>query len=991
MFLPGNLIPVALLFVVMLSIALIIYAWQRATPGSIYFMMINIGAGAWAFFYLLELNSLYLPAKVAWFSLKYLAVTGLVSALFAFVAYYTELRIRLTRYSWLLLVAFPAVAAVVLATNDIHGWFISNARLILRAPFVLLDYRTQTFFWVVAAYSMLLSLAALLLLIRQERIQPINYYRRQIRLLLAGIALPWVVSLAALLGWSPFPGIDVAPITFTFTLPVFSLAVYKFGLLDLLPVAREIVVENMTDGVIVLDHHGKILDLNRTASQLFADHGPLIGRHLDQVINENPHLQAEFKYNRPGEAEVVLPRSGVRRYYQVSLTTLPFEKDLPPGQLMVIHDISEQKEMQFALQRAKDTAEEATRAKSLFLANLSHEIRTPLNAILGMSSLLLETRLNAEQQEFVHTVRTSGDALLSLINDILDFSKIEAGRLELERAPFDLRMAVEDSIDIIAPQASEKNLDFLFYVADDAPRALIGDMTRLRQILVNLLSNAVKFTERGEVVLEVESENLYDDRYILHFAVRDTGIGIPAERIGALFQSFSQLDSSTTRKYGGTGLGLAITDRLVRLMGGQISVESQPGVGSTFRVTIPFIAAELAVGPIARMDFSDRRVLIVDDNRTNLNILKRQLASRGMIVEELSSPYTALERLESDSNFDLAILDMQMPGMDGMMLAAEIHRRPVGKDLPIILLTSIGQPASQYPRTGLVTTLNKPTKPSQLFELIASILQHPEGRPLTAQGLAPQRRMDVSFARSHPLRILLAEDNQVNQKVAGQMLSRLGYRIDAVANGQEVLAALERQEYDVILMDIQMPEMDGLEATRRIRQRRPHSEGPYIVAMTAYAFQEDIEQAMRAGMDDYISKPVRTEVLQNLLAKISQSRSASPNGAGGDPAVDTLVLQTMQSDLGDVVQEIIESYLEETPRLLAELRQAISNNDPGQVLLHAHSIKSSSEAIGANRLSALAGEIEQFSRQGDVIDVANLQNLTAEYERVEQALRVWSN
>ncbi|HZW02548.1 MAG TPA: response regulator, partial [Anaerolineaceae bacterium] len=507
---------------------------------------------------------------------------------------------------------------------------------------------------------------------------------------------------------------------------------------------------------------------------------------------------------------------------------------------------------------------------------------------------------------------------------------------------------------------------------------------------VNLVSNAVKFTERGEVVLMVESHELYENRYILYFSVRDTGIGIPSERMNVLFQSFSQLDSSTTRKYGGTGLGLAITDRLVRLMGGQIDVESEPGVGSTFRVTLPFVAAELPVGPVTRMDLSDRRVLIVDDNLTNLNILKRQLSSRGMIVEDLSSPFTALERLDNAPAFDLAILDMQMPGMDGLMLAVEMHRRPAGEKLPIILLTSIGQQPFHEPIPNLLATLNKPTKPSQLFDLIASILKQPGSHPLAAGGLPPQRRMDASFARQHPLRILLAEDNPVNQKVAGQMLSRLGYRIESVANGQEVLAALERQEYDVVLMDIQMPEMDGLEATRRIRKRRPRSEGPYIVAMTAYAFQEDIDQAMRAGMDDYISKPVRTEVLQNLLAKVAQMHAAPAGGLDGDAAVDERVLQEMQADLGDVVQEIIDSYLNETPRLLTELRRAVMDNNPALILLQSHSIKSSSAAVGAIRLSELAGGIEQASRQGKEVATTGVQELAAEYERVEAALKVWS-
>jgi PAS domain S-box-containing protein len=766
------------------------------------------------------------------------------------------------------------------------------------------------------------------------------------------------------------------------------------------------IIESAPDAIATMDHLGVVSEFNPAAEQLFGhSRQAVLGRRLEDLIVPPPQHPAQggsadrlFAWcesdSGPRRGEISCGRADGSEF-PAELTVSEARRDgLPPLFVCFVRDITVHKLAQATLREAAETALAASRAKSEFLANMSHEIRTPMNGIIGMTDLALDTELSPRQREYLGLVKSSADSLLTVINDILDFSKIEAGKLSLADAPFGLRDALDETLQALALRAHTKGLELACRIGPDVPDLLIGDSGRLRQVLVNLVGNAIKFTERGEVIATVAVECLLPEAVTLRVAVADTGIGIPADKLQTIFQPFEQADGSTTRRFGGTGLGLTISSKLVELMGGTLWAESEQGKGSTFWFTLQMGVQTQSRPYTTEADPSRLEgmpVLVVDDNATNRLILTEVLSSWGMRPTAVDGGLAALAALRSASRrgepFPITLVDGMMPGMDGFDLAEQIRREPDIAAVRLLLLTSAGQPddTARCRDLAISVCLTKPVRQSELYDALTKevILWNRSEVIRRQEPLVEVPRAVDPHAAS--LRVLLAEDHPVNQKVAVRMLEHLGHKVQVAPHGVAALAALEKESFDVVLMDLQMPEMDGFEALRAIREREQERGGHLpVIALTAHAMQGDRERCLDAGFDAYLAKPIRQTDLQTALRPLELIENTG--SAGQDRSLIEALIEICGGD-DDFARELALTFLESAPKALAGIEQALERSDRRELLAQAHAFKGISRTIGALELARACENLEELARGEDSRAAARQAATVAlEWETVKSSL-----
>jgi PAS domain S-box-containing protein len=735
-------------------------------------------------------------------------------------------------------------------------------------------------------------------------------------------------------------------------------------------------LEAAPDAMLGVDDSGLIQLVNTQAERMFGwSRNELLGRPIETLVPDKAR-EAHRKHRSGYFAEPVVRamgagidlsarrKDGTEFPVEISLSSIETEDGLLVT--AAVRDVTERKAFEGVVARARDTAERAARSRQEFLANMSHEIRTPMNAIIGMTSLLLDTPMDRQQRDYVETMRTSGEHLLTIINDILDYAKIDAGKLVLEEIPFEVRGWLGETLDLVTLQAHEKGLELVCDVAPDVPSIVIGDPARLRQVLVNLLANSVKFTHRGEVVVRADIEReagaIDSDGVWLRFVVSDTGIGVSPERIESVFEPFTQADNTTTRVYGGTGLGLAISRRLVESMGGAMEMRSTLGAGTTVEFCFP-VGRQESIGSALPTGLAGKRVLIVDDNATNRQILEVWAYQHELECVSAAGGDEALAIVERDQardlSFDIALLDFEMPGMDGCELGRALRARIAGLHLVLLQSTS---PTRALDAEVFDAVLSKPPRPEKLTEVVAELQRTGKVREAN---LAPSVSVFSLPEASRRLSILVVEDTPVNQKVAQHLLARFGFRADVAASGQEALLALEQRAYDLVLMDVQMPEMDGLEATRRIRSRWP-DRGLHIVAMTANVATEDVRRCYEAGMDAFLPKPIDVASLARMLRGLIVAPPAPPPDAATPPVVDADIVAELCNEIGrEIVRDLVEEFLEHVDSALPDLQDGCRAKDRERIAAAAHKLKSPARSLGAAAFGELLNDLEHRASDSD--------------------------
>lgn len=988
-----------------LALVLTFYGWKnRQKPTGRSFTLLMGSAFWWSFGYAQELNAHNVATQLLWAKLQYVGIVLCPIAWVIITSRYASMDkwLRTKRPYYLLTLLVPTITLALVWTNEKHGLIWSEINVVNLGQFQLLDVSHGWFFWVHSAYSYGLIFIGTYLITRRY-FQADAIYRLQTQSMLIAIFLPWVSNLMYLSGLNPFPALDLTPFAFVLSGVIMAINLFRYNFLKITPVAYDTIVQQLQDPVFVLNAKGLIIEVNSASRALWpGDKNDVIG----QPITKIPVLATVLCENeeRPLPSEITIQQESQTRHYELSIQPIRTHTSQDIGKIVVLHDITLHKEHTKALQEAKETAESAAKAKSQFLANMSHEIRTPLNAVVGMGSLLAETDLTGEQKELLDTVVRSSDQLLAIINNLLDYSQMESGALQLEKRPFSLRDCINSSAAIIAPEALDKGLKINTHIPENLHDTYIGDAVRLRQILINLLQNAVKFTEEGSVTIEA---NYHIENKLLQINIKDTGIGIPPEKQAQIFSSFGQLDNSMTREYGGLGLGLAISSHLCRLMGGEITVKSEVGKGSLFSISIPIQQTQTDTPhrfASTQPSLRGKRILIIAPNTQDRRQVALETRKAGMQVYVAGTIQEGLFWLKRPNAFDAAILDsILIPGEEPFVIT-QVQDVLQKQRISLVLLENENAPYTGKPLSS-PSRLAAPITATQVYNVLIGALtlkKQEEAKQKKATAVSTtqtQAKNKADMAAKHPLNILLVEDNIINQKVATKLLQNLGYQPDIASNGKEGLEKATANSYDIILMDIQMPVMDGLEATAQIHKQFPPEKRPTIVALTAHAVEGDREYYLSQGMDAYLSKPIQVNALIETLYNckpVQEMPPANPQTKAELPAeqkpfvseaplVNLDMLQKLMGDSAETfLADMLPGFYMDAEVLIAKIQESVEKNEGQTAKLAAGQLQSTAATLG---MQALAQACQQIETAVNNNDFSTLKNTAVSLQQIFQAIK----